>query len=68
MPRKVGFVRKLKASSLVEFCPFCGDVIDGKSHVCSQAKTLKSGMRLPDAAYCPLCRNEIEPGGHECPA
>jgi len=60
-PRKVGFVQKLPAHVLVEFCPFCATPIpeDGE-HECSAA-----GVTLA-VTYCPLCGQQIV-GDHECP-
>ena len=67
MPRKVGFTHKLKAQTLVEWCPFCGKQIKGGGHTCPQAAVAKSSARVDKPKFCPLCGNEIEPGGHECP-
>jgi hypothetical protein len=68
VPRKVGYTHKLKAKSLVEFCPFCQQKIDGGGHSCPEATAAKASARLPKPKYCPLCGNIIEPGGHECPS
>jgi hypothetical protein len=67
MPRKVGYTHKLKAQSLVEYCPFCQKQIKGGSHACGEAGA-KAATRLPKPQYCPLCGKVIEPGGHECPS
>ena len=68
MPRKVGYTHKLKAQSLVEYCPFCGKRIKGGGHTCSEATAAKNSAKLGKAGYCPLCGGIIEAGGHECPA